>query len=347
LKSNCLKSRSSTSLLLDIKNAAFQMNRSTPSRKSFDRALILVDYDNVCKIIADLLGEDHNPDELAIQMVVELRNYAKEAMRMNVVQTSVFDVISSEEPRAHRASAAWIVNGITPHLHMLPPNKNDSCIDLAAEATKAAFSNDNIDAILVLTGDRWYSPLIRNLRVSGKTVLVASLDAPETPQQVPSDIQDSFFDARSLFERAGQASTSGVSVSIESNGYAPLEAPASQRPTETAPVVEQIGRHALEIIEKFFGQYEEVYLTPLLRRLTELAGSDEEPKIMINYLEECGAVWLEKRRGFPHNFTVLLVNGEHQDVVDMKTEYANRENDYFDDYDEDDQQNMVHQEHLM
>ena len=31
-------------------------------------AIVLVDYANVCSIISDLLGEDHNPDELAIRM---------------------------------------------------------------------------------------------------------------------------------------------------------------------------------------------------------------------------------------------------------------------------------------
>jgi uncharacterized LabA/DUF88 family protein len=323
------------------------MIRSTHARSSFDRALILVDYENVCHVIADLLSDDHNPDELAVQMIVELRNYAKEAMRMNVVQTSVFDVISSEEPRAHRATAAWIVNGITPHLHMLPAGKNDAPVDLASEATRAAFSNHNIEAIVILTGDRWYSPLIRNLRVSGKIVVVASLDAPETPQQVPADIQDSFFDARTLFERASKSSSNGISVPIESHVFTADEIPKSQRPTETSPIVEPIGRHALEIVERFFGQYEEVYLTPLLRRLTEMADVDEEPKTMINYLEECGAVWLEKRRGFPHNFTVLLVNGEHPDVIEVKAEFTDRDDDYYEDeFDEESQQNLVRPEHM-
>lgn len=323
------------------------MNRSTTSRKAFDRAIVLVDYDNICHIITDILGPDHNPDELAVQMIVELRNYAKEAMRMNVVQTSVFDVISSEEPRAHRVAAAWIANGITPHLHMLPSGKNDASVDLASEATKAAFSNDHIEAIIVLTGDRWYSPLIRNLRISGKTILVASLDAPESPQHVPSDIHDAFFDARVLFEKAGLARMNGVAVSVESDSYPVEELTTSLRPETTAPVTEPIGRHALEIIERYFGQYEEVYLTPLLRRLTEMANSSEEPKTMINYLEECGAVWLEKRRGFPHNFTVLLVNGDHPDVIDIKAEFADQDDHFYDDFEGESQQNFVGQEQLM
>ncbi len=35
----------------------------------------------------------------------------------------------------------------------------------------------------------------------------------------------------------------------------------------------------------------------------------------MNLLQEAGAVWLEKRRGFPYDYTVLLVNRSHEDVL--------------------------------
>jgi hypothetical protein len=84
------------------------------------------------------------------------------------------------------------------------------------------------------------------------------------------------------------------------------------------PIEDRMARSGLEIIETYFGQYREVYLTPLLRKLTELLEEEDEPKTVINYLEECGAVWLEKRRGFPHNYTVLIVNEDHPDVIEVK-----------------------------
>ena len=79
---------------------------------------------------------------------------------------------------------------------------------------------------------------------------------------------------------------------------------------------------ALEVIERFFGQYEEVYLTPLLRKLSEEIGDadDHDPKSLIGDLEECGAVRLERRRGMPYDYTVLIVNGEHPSVIEIKEE---------------------------
>jgi len=110
-------------------------------------------------------------------------------------------------------------------------------------------------------------------------------------------------------------------------------------------------RQTLEIIEEHFGQYEEVYLTPLLRKLSELLDEDiHDPKTIINDLEKAGAVWLEKRRGFPYDYTVLIVDTEHPDIRIIQQELFDRQSEdpefqdeefsdpfYYDDYAEDDE----------
>ena len=80
----------------------------------------------------------------------------------------------------------------------------------------------------------------------------------------------------------------------------------------------------LEIIEEHFGQYDEVYLTPLLRKLSEELGDleDHDPKSLIGDLENAGAVRLERRRGFPYDYTVLLVNPNHPEVQAVREEFA-------------------------
>ena len=80
-----------------------------------------------------------------------------------------------------------------------------------------------------------------------------------------------------------------------------------------------VDRKALELIEEYFGQYEEIYLTPLLRKLSEQLGEDElDPKEIVSDLEEVGAGRLEKRRGEPHDYTVLILNPRHPDVVEVR-----------------------------
>ena len=113
---------------------------------------------------------------------------------------------------------------------------------------------------------------------------------------------------------------------------------ASGEPSEVHPITDDIVRKTLEIIDSYFGQYEEIYLTPLLRRLSEIfADSEDEPKTLINDLEKSGAVWLEKRRGFPHNYTILMINENHPDVAEIKDSHSNKDESDYDDgyYDED------------
>lgn len=311
------------------------------------RTAVLVDYNNVCEIISELLGPDHNSDELALRMIDEVRAFAAQSLNMNVVKTLAFDTVSSEEPRPHRAIGAWIANGIEPRLHLIPDGKNEAPLDLSIEATKTVLEDNGIDSVIILTGDHWYVPLVRSIRSSGNSILVASLDTPESPNLVATDLFESYFNARNLFERAGKASTNGTVLPSMKGDYAPTESARNQQPVTIEPVEDPIALQALEITEKFFGQYEEVYLTPLLRRLTELMNTDEEPKTTINYLEDCGAVRLEKRRGFPHNFTVLIVNNEHPDVIEIKKAFTESGDEYFDDYDDDEREDFVQQEQIV
>jgi len=322
------------------------MIKGNLSQGSMTPAIVLVDYANVCSIISDLLVADHNPDELAIRMVAEIRAYATDFLNMNVVQTIAFDSISSEDPRPHRATAAWIANGIESRVHMLPTGKSEASIDLGIEATKAVWDDKRVDSVIILTGDQWYVPLVRSIRSSGKFVFVASLDAPETSGLVATDLRDAYFNARTLFERAGRSNANGVALPFEEGTFLPQEELIKLRPEEVSQVEDSIGREALEIIEQYFGQYEEVYLTPLLRRLTELTETEEEPKATINYLEDCGAVWLEKRRGFPHNFTVLLVNEVHPDVIEIKQSYADKIDEFSEDYENVEQKDLVQSEQM-
>jgi hypothetical protein len=87
------------------------------------------------------------------------------------------------------------------------------------------------------------------------------------------------------------------------------------------------GLRTLKIVEEYFGQYDEVYLTPLLRKLSALL-QDDDPKRIISDLEGCGAVWLEKRHGFPYDYTVLVVDEEHPTVLRIRDELHRRYDDF-------------------
>ena len=79
---------------------------------------------------------------------------------------------------------------------------------------------------------------------------------------------------------------------------------------------------ALQIIEEHFGQYEEVYLTPLLRKMSDLFDENEcDPKAIVSGLEDHYAVRLEKRNGVPHDYTVLILVDGHPDVARVREDF--------------------------
>jgi hypothetical protein len=49
-------------------------------------------------------------------------------------------------------------------------------------------------------------------------------------------------------------------------------------------------------------------------------GPDHDPKSLISRLEEAGAVRLEKRNGYPYDYTVLIMHEDHPDVQEIRAE---------------------------
>ena len=108
-------------------------------------------------------------------------------------------------------------------------------------------------------------------------------------------------------------------------------------PVEYHEITDPGALSALHVIEQYFGQYDEIYLTPLLRKLSEVIGDVEyDPKSLISAIEEAGAVWLEKRKGFPYDYTVLIIDQQHPNIAAMQARaYASAAESEEPEYDED------------
>lgn len=165
--------------------------------------------------------------------------------------------------------------------------------------------------LVVVAGSRSYAPLVRRARSLGRRVLVVAAEPP----------RDADHDTYALSDLAGDVPRE------RTNG----EERAPRPPREGiayVPVQNATALRALEVIEEWFGQYDEVYLTPLLRKLTEEMGDvDADPKALISDLEGHGAVYLERRPGRPHDYTVLLVDGQHPDVVRVRALFEDETDD--------------------
>ncbi|MCA0270179.1 MAG: NYN domain-containing protein [Bacteroidetes bacterium] len=187
--------------------------------------------------------------------------------------------------------------------------RSASDLILAMDAAVLLATSDP-GVLVVVTGSRSYAPLVRRARTLGRRVLVIAAEPG----------RDADYDTFSLTDLTAEAPRS---TPVERTPRPPREGIAYVA-IENATTL-----RALEVIEEFFGQYDEVYLTPLLRKLTEeMEDVEADPKSLISDLEGYGAVYLERRPGRPHDYTVLLVDDQHPDVKRVR--------ELFEDYDEDD-----------
>jgi len=86
-----------------------------------------------------------------------------------------------------------------------------------------------------------------------------------------------------------------------------------------------VDREALIILLKYFGQHDEIWVGPFLRRLSEDLThlAYHERKAVMDTLIFNGVARLEQRTGYPRDYAVLVLNENHPDVYEMRESVEN------------------------
>ena len=205
-------------------------------------------------------------------------------------------------------------------------------MQLCIDASDLIHSRPDIDSFVLISGNSFQLPLVQQLKGHGKSTLVVTLESLPELERAHQLGHETFLNAGDLLSEGSRRQLGSMAEGTESarNGNVGRRFARSsftvQRDVEYHEITDSIAYETLRVIEEHFGQYDEVYLTPLLRKLSEsLEDHQNDPKSIINKLEDAGAVWLEKRRGFPYDYTVLLVDAEHPDVLQIREELENRD----------------------
>lgn len=304
--------------------------RKSSYRSRTQHAVVLIDYTNVFGVISERIDNDQ-PDAVVLDLVASLKRHVSDHLKLKPIRTMAFANLPPGHTHGHRATGAWLAAGIEPRFSYARSRDEAAAIELAMEAMDLSAQLGPQTAFVILSGNQWFVPLVQRLCRAGHFVLMSTLESPSEPDDLPADCQDLYLNAEFLLGGPGRK------LSLAAKSEDEEEDLPSQRPEQTFPIADEAVRRTLEVIESYFGQYEEIYLTPLLRKLSEVMDDpNEEPKLLISELEQAGAVWLEKRRGFPHNYTVLLMNIEHPDVAEIKEASAESARSFDDEeYDED------------
>ena len=202
------------------------------------------------------------------------------------------------------------LNGVTPCFIPSGQYRIPADMQIAIDVMDTIYIRPDIDTIILASGDREYVPLIQRLRNSGHNIIGIAFQ---------DEVSEDFTRNAGSYRFVNAITLLDDDFASEIASAEPVKAESSQPVAEfnnVADIAEGLDEKTLSLIEQNFGQYEEIYLTPLLRKLSEIFSefTDCDPKSIIGNLESSGAIRLEKRRGYPYDYTVLMVNEEHPDV---------------------------------
>jgi hypothetical protein len=78
-------------------------------------------------------------------------------------------------------------------------------------------------------------------------------------------------------------------------------------------------RTCLEVLLFNYGHHSEVWMSPFLRKLSDALPrlADFERKALLTTLESVGAIRIEKRRGEPYDYSIVIINYNHPTVREL------------------------------
>lgn len=284
-------------------------------------ALLVVDFDDLFASMRDRVGRDARPQDLISDILRDMREQVRRQASAHLVVARAYGDFALENavdmlPRLYGMGVEAVhVNGLQ--------QRNAAEQHLVIDTVTLLATRPDIRTVVLLSGQRGYGPLLRHVAETGRNVLALSVESLRDKSLLLGKDNDQYI------------SLADVAPEIRRREEPPAVALTEPRNVQYLAVTDAIALRTLEVIEEHFGQYNEVYLTPLLRKLSDELGSEEiDPKNIISILETANAVVLEKRRGFPHDYTVLLVDPFHPDVDRIKQMFEDVDEDEYEDTDE-------------
>ncbi|MDT0630652.1 NYN domain-containing protein [Rubrivirga sp. S365] len=282
------------------------------SEEATRQAAILIDYQNLHHYLKGRLDDRRTGStaDLASALLKALRErLAGEGLRL--ARGRAYADFGGLDDHSRHVQRSLYLHGVEPVYVPATMHRNTTDLQLAVDAVEMRDRHPEVETVVLLSGDRDYAPVVSALVAAGRRVVVIGFQEHLSPYLLEHTEGGAFLDAADLLPSDALAPEVEVGAPIQTTEFVAVQDPAYE-----------IDYDAIETIEKFFGQYEEIYLTPLLRRLSDEIGEVDghDPKSLVADLEECGAARLERRRGMPYDYTVLLLNGDHPAVVEVREE---------------------------
>lgn len=299
--------------------------------QSASRAAVLIDYQNLYYYLKNRMEGHQSPGDHILDMLDALRERLSADGYPVAVGHAYADFSGLDEHSRHVQRALYLI-GINPCFVPSTMHRNTTDLQLCIDALDLVKQRKDVRTVVLVSGDRDYVPLVQALQRRGRNVVMVSFREHLSARLFDNIEAGRFMDAEDLL-------TDDARDLLQEDHHANGQPDETTTFAEVAELPFDIDIEALRVIEEYFGQYDEVYLTPLLRKLSEELGDieDHDPKSLIGDLEDCGACRLERRKGMPYDYTVLIVNPEHPAVIEVQEEMRGdyEDEDYEDEFDED------------
>ncbi|MFP4228137.1 MAG: NYN domain-containing protein [Salinivenus sp.] len=283
-------------------------------------AAMFVDYDNLHSVLTSQSSTNQRTSAYAFEILEEVCRYLEEGDDTPTILGRAYGAFDTRlQDDEDDVPSRLYRSGFEPKYVSNDTQRNASELQLTIDATQFLAARKDSQTVVIVTGNRPYLPLARHIREQGRRVLVAAVNPPQNENTPTNAEDDLYLDARNLLS---QDSREDLLANAPQNSHS-----RSRRGMVGAPpprryqdLTNPTARRTVAITNEHFGQYDEVYLTPLLRKLSEVLGPDHDPKALVGELEAAGAARLEKREGHPYDYTVLILNDDHPDVREIRTE---------------------------
>lgn len=291
-------------------------------------AALYIDFENIYHYLRKRTIDAERTQDILLELVQNLRKTLNEEHgTMCIVQYAYADFEQIEV----NAQGQLFLLGVETRNVVGTEHKNAADMRLCIDVMETMYTRNEIDTFVLMAGDRDYIPVLQHLRKHAKTVQVVAFK-----ENISGDlltlVGDGYIDAFSLL---GKVAMSELEVGRERlNEAMAVQREASNERAEQIAEARAVGKMkkvtfervqrvedknmliALEVMLHNFKDKPEVWFSPYLNKLrNELQHLAEyERKAIVTNLEMAGVVKVEKRRGEPHDYSVLLVNWDHPDV---------------------------------
>ena len=278
-------------------------------------AALFVDFENIFYYLKNHLDAGSDPGDYVVQMIRELRFRLQQRFSEQVIINHAY---ADFERMEQNAQGALYLIGVEAHNVLGTDHKNAADMRLCIDALETLYTRQEIRTFILVAGDRDYIPVIQHLKKHARTVRVTSFRGSLSGDLLTNVGEEFFLDAAQLLPGGVHLLAPDPRPALPPRPAAPVP-PRPQTKAhfeDVSRVSDPETKQALEAMLRHFGDKSEVWMTPYLHKLrAEMPLLAEfERRALVRTLVGVGAIRVEKRKGEPNDYSVILVNWNHPDV---------------------------------